>query len=71
MEWPWFTITPWIQTVQIDAGDGKFEIVVLVRMILFPLMAGRLRASCSLPQTARLLQPTPRLRDEMPSPLTT
>ena len=31
MNWSWFSITPWIQTKQVDAGDGKFEIVVLVR----------------------------------------
>ncbi|KAH9939775.1 acetyl-CoA synthetase-like protein [Epithele typhae] len=29
MNWSWFSITPWIQTVLRDAGDGKFEIIVL------------------------------------------
>ena len=31
MDWGYFSITPWIQSVVRDAGDGKFEIVVLVR----------------------------------------
>ncbi|TBU28871.1 acetyl-CoA synthetase-like protein [Dichomitus squalens] len=29
MDWGYFSITPWIQSTVRDAGDGKFEIVVL------------------------------------------
>ena len=32
MDYAYFTITPWIETIQMDAGDGKYEIVVLVRV---------------------------------------
>ncbi|RPD79489.1 acetyl-CoA synthetase-like protein [Lentinus tigrinus ALCF2SS1-7] len=29
MNWPYFSITPWIQTVQKDMGDGTYELIVL------------------------------------------
>ncbi|KAI1788607.1 acetyl-CoA synthetase-like protein [Ganoderma leucocontextum] len=29
MDWGYFSITPWVQSTVLDAGDGKFEIVVL------------------------------------------
>ncbi|KAI0740483.1 hypothetical protein C8Q76DRAFT_790931 [Earliella scabrosa] len=31
MDYAYFTITPWIETIQMDAGDGKYEIFVLSR----------------------------------------
>lgn len=30
MDYAYFTISRWIETIQVDAGDGKYEIIVLV-----------------------------------------
>lgn len=30
MDWEYFQITPWLPHVQVDAGDGLFEVVVTV-----------------------------------------
>ena len=32
MDYAYFSITPWLQTKLIDAGDGKYEIVIIVRL---------------------------------------
>lgn len=30
MDWPYFSVTPWLRSIEQEFGDGMFEIVVLV-----------------------------------------
>ena len=31
MDWAYFKLSPWNQSVLVDAGEGKYEIVIMVR----------------------------------------